>query len=80
MNLDQQSGSPPSLWPPLMRAARYRRANPDPDGLRITRLCRQVERLSWLLLYMETCNHYDQEGCADKLVTLEGAEQEWLEH
>ena len=88
--LDQVGGSPPSLWPTLMRRARHRRTHRhtthyDDCGCksrnydkRIVKLAHQVEKLSWMVEYMDQCNIYDQGRCPDQLVTIEGAEAAWL--
>lgn len=71
-------GTPPQLWMQFTAKAKtvlWRGLLRD--QVRIARLCRQVERLSWMVEYMDDCNRADQCHVGLALVTLEGAEEEW---
>lgn len=73
-------GTPPQIWKKFTHGAKGEMwAGLVRDQVRIARLCRQVEKLNWMVEYMGLCNIYDQPESNSMLVTVEGAEEAWLE-
>ena len=71
-------GTPPQIWK-RFEAGRKIPVSTVYDQVRIKRLCRQVEKLNWVVEYMGLCNLYDQPESNSMLVTVEGAEEAWKE-